>query len=432
MKVHVIGAGPTGLSVAWEIVNTTDHQVFIYDRKDCAGGSWHEPSGDKRDLHAPRMLFKQAFVNTRSLFTEMGMEWDTYFKEKDDTDLYPLLFNTFEFKDYIALCSLAFRVLYSPETYKRKSLKNSIHGLSKKGSQLLENITYSIDGVGWDVMSAYEFVESFNQVGLSSQWEQRISGRSMGLAMQKALEDKGAHFSFNTELTELKYSPDGFIAQVNMSDETKIITGDLLVLCLDNFPASVFVQNNWGEFARIHLLYSSYTCLHILLDYEYDIKIPNEVKTSLNTKWNILASVLPDGKTVSCVMCNLNEEILKTPPKKLEETVIQQLGLPKPSSSRVATGTHWDGKQWKMSQSSGVLNTQGQLPFFGECRNVALCGMMSERNTPYASIEAGIEVGRNFCHQVFGTRQALKPITITTFLLIIFLVCLLFLVFKNE
>lgn len=425
MKIHVVGAGPTGLSVAWEILNNTDHQVFIYDRKDCAGGSWHEPAGDKRDLHAPRMLFKQAFVNTRSLFKEMGMEWETYFKKRDNTDLYPFLFKNFAFKDYVALSSLAFRVLTNPGEYKRKSLKNSIQGLSKRGEKILENITYSIDGVGWDVMSAYEFVESFNQVGLSSQWEQKISGRDMGLAMQRALEQKGAVFSFNTELTDLKYSKDGFIAQ--MSDEKKI-TGDLLILCLDNFPASVFVQNNWGDFARIQLLYSSYTCLHILLDYENEIKIPNEVKTAMNSKWNILASVLPDGKTVSCVMCNLNEEILTTPPEKLEDAVIKQLGLPKPVSSRVATGTQWDGKRWKMSQSSGVLNTQGQLSFFGKCKNVALCGMMSERNTPYASIEAGIEVGRNFCHQVFGTRESLKPITITSVFLMIIIIFMIRLV----
>jgi len=416
MKIHIVGAGPTGLSVAWEILNNTDHQVFIYDRKDCAGGSWHEPIGEKRDLHAPRMLFKQAFVNTNSLFKEMGMQWETYFKKRENNDLYPFLFKNFSLRDYGALSSLSFRVLSNPEEYKRKSLKDSIHGLSKKGEIILENITYSIDGVGWDVMSAFEFVESFNQVGLSSQWEQKISGREMGLAMQNALVQKGATFVFNTELTDLKYSKDGFVAR--LSDE-KIITSDLLVLCLDNFPASIFVQNNWGDFASTKLLYSSYTCLHVLLDYDKDMKIPNEVQTSMNSTWNILASVLPDGKTISCVMCNLNEEILTTPPEKLETTIIQQLGLPKPQSSRVATGIQWDGKRWKMSQSSGVLNTQGQLPFFGECKNVALCGMMSERNTPYASIEAGIEVGRNFCHQVFGTRKSLKPFTVTSLLILL-------------
>ena len=45
MRVHVIGAGPTGMSVAWEILRSTDHEVIIYDRKESAGGSWWEPSG---------------------------------------------------------------------------------------------------------------------------------------------------------------------------------------------------------------------------------------------------------------------------------------------------------------------------------------------------------------------------------------------------
>ena len=38
MRVHIIGAGPTGMSVAWEILRSTDHEVTIYDRKESAGG----------------------------------------------------------------------------------------------------------------------------------------------------------------------------------------------------------------------------------------------------------------------------------------------------------------------------------------------------------------------------------------------------------
>ena len=43
MKIHIIGAGPTGMSLAWEILRSGDHDVTIYDRKVSAGGSWWEP-----------------------------------------------------------------------------------------------------------------------------------------------------------------------------------------------------------------------------------------------------------------------------------------------------------------------------------------------------------------------------------------------------
>jgi len=110
--------------------------------------------------------------------------------------------------------------------------------LSENGKIILSNVTYSIDGVGWDVMTAYEFVESFNQVGLSSQWEQKVSGREMGLAMQKSLLEKKINLHLNTELTDLKYLPDSFEATFS---NNKLVTDDLIILCIDNFPASIFV-----------------------------------------------------------------------------------------------------------------------------------------------------------------------------------------------
>ena len=117
MRVHVIGAGPTGMSVAWEILRSTDHEVIIYDRKESAGGSWWEPKGPKRDLHAHRIVFDNAFVNTNSLFEEMGIEWDDMFQPAD-TRVYTTTFKYLKFKDYLTLTSLAVRVLAQPRKYK--------------------------------------------------------------------------------------------------------------------------------------------------------------------------------------------------------------------------------------------------------------------------------------------------------------------------
>ena len=81
MKVHIVGAGPTGLSLAWEIKKFTDNEVHVYDRKTSAGGSWWEPDVDYRDVHAHRIVFDNAFVNTQNLFKEMGLEWNDIFEK---------------------------------------------------------------------------------------------------------------------------------------------------------------------------------------------------------------------------------------------------------------------------------------------------------------------------------------------------------------
>ena len=79
MKIHIVGAGPSGMSLAWEILRAGDHDITIYDRKPSAGGSWWEPDVNTRDLHAHRIVFDRAFVNTHSLFEEMGIQLDDIF-----------------------------------------------------------------------------------------------------------------------------------------------------------------------------------------------------------------------------------------------------------------------------------------------------------------------------------------------------------------
>lgn len=38
MRVHIVGAGPTGMSIAWELLKFTEHDVILYDKKSSAGG----------------------------------------------------------------------------------------------------------------------------------------------------------------------------------------------------------------------------------------------------------------------------------------------------------------------------------------------------------------------------------------------------------
>ena len=134
MRVHIVGAGPTGMSIAWELLRSTDHEVIIYDRKPSAGGSWWEPSTETRDIHAHRIVFDNAFVNTGSLFKEMGIKWDDIF-EPVDTDVYRVLFKNLHIQDYITLTSLAARVLARQSKYKSISLKDALGGLSESGQK---------------------------------------------------------------------------------------------------------------------------------------------------------------------------------------------------------------------------------------------------------------------------------------------------------
>ena len=429
MRVHVIGAGPTGMSVAWEILRSTDHQVTIYDRKESAGGSWWEPSGGKRDLHAHRIVFDNAFVNTNSLFEEMGIEWDDMFQAAD-TDVYKTVFKNLKPMDYLTLASLAVRVLAQPVKYKRISLKDALGELSESGEKLLKALPLIMDGVVWETMSAFEFVKSFDHVGMSKQYVQKVSGKVMSDKMQKALVDKGATFMFGHDVEKVHYEKDGY--EATFTNKTKI-KDDMLVLCIDNSKALQLVDENWGKDTLKKIGTSTYGCINVLLDYDEPIRLPKtDLEYTMETEFSLQPVVLSDNKTISCVICNLTEKVLSTDPETLKSEVIKQLCVPQPASIRIGWGSYWKDGKWSFEQSSGVLSLHGQVPFYGESSKVALCGMMSERKTPYSSIEAAIEVGRSFCHETFETRRPLHPVLITHVLFILIVLFLIIIYTRKE
>jgi len=429
MRVHIVGAGPTGMSVAWEVLRSTEHEVILYDRKKSGGGSWWEPSLKQRDLHAHRIVFDNAFVNTDSLFKEMGIHWDDIF-EKHDTKVYGTVFKNLKPRDYLTLTSLAIRVLAQPNKYKSIPLENALGEVSDSGEKLLRVLPLIMDGVTWDTMSAYEFVKSFDHVGTSNQCVQKVSGKVMCDAMQKALVDKGAKFVFETELENVQYGTNEYVAKLS---DGNLLNDGLLVLCIDNSKALKLIGNNWGKDAIKKISPSTYGCINILLDYENEICLDKtDLEYAMETEFNIQPVVLSDGKTVSCVICNLTEEILATDPDTLKAKVLEQLDLQKPKDIRIAWGSNWKDGKWSFEQSSGVLSLHGQVPFYGECSKVALCGMMSERNTPYSSIEAAIEVGRSFCHKTFKTRKPLQPFLVTYFLFILIVLALIIIYTRKE
>ena len=429
MKIHIVGAGPTGMSLAWELLRTGDHEVTVYDRKTSAGGSWWEPDEEVRDLHAHRIVFNRAFVNTQSLFNEMGISWDTMFQAKDSGEHVGFVLRSLSLRDYGTLISLFTRVLSQPKKYKSISLKEAVGTLSEKGQAVIEHLPLIMDGVTWNVMSAYEFVKNLDHVGLSTPYTQRVSGKVMCDAMEEAVMEAGGNFVFGTELVSVKYEEDSYEAQFSNGE---IIDDGMLFLCLDNSPALKLLAENWGPDADKKVRESTYGAINILIDYENPLKLKPDLEIATSTEWNLQPKVLSDGKTVSCVICHLTEDILTTDPETLKAEVLRQLKLSEPNNIRIGWGAEWNGKTWEFSQSSGVLSLHGQLPFFGKCSKVAMCGMMSPRNTPYSSIEAAVEVSRALCHEHFGTREPLQPILLSqVILLLLVLLIVLILMYRN-
>tara|TARA_B100000767_G_scaffold241928_1_gene238665 strand:- start:835 stop:2133 length:1299 start_codon:yes stop_codon:yes gene_type:complete len=430
MKIHIVGAGPTGLSLAWEIVRSTDHEVTVYERKTSCGGSWWEPDTEVRDIHAHRLLFDQ-FVNAHSFLKEMDLQWDELF-QKTSSDFLKYTLKTFEPKDYVAVVELFFRVTFTPEKYKSISLHDYFENkLSDGGKKTIEHLPINIDGVTWKHMSTFEFIKTADQLLFSTPYTQKVSGKIMNDAIEEKLLNAGVNFIFGSELQNIEYRDDGY--EASFSDGTVLSDDGMFFMCIDNSPALKLIGDNWGPLAEKKIRSATYGSICVLLDYDQFVPAGEELEILVGTRWNILVSNLPGTNTVSCVLCDLTKEILSSEPDVIKREVIHQLGFPPPADIRIGWGSEWTGEKWEFSQSSGVLGLNGQVPFFGKCPNVAMVGMMSYRDTAYSSIEAAVEVSRKLSHECFGTRRPIKKVTVSQVITITVVVLIvLILVYRNK
>ena len=420
MKVHIVGAGPTGITIAWELSKLSDIDVYLYDKKSSVGGSWWEPSKNNRNLHSHRALF-DSFVNTKQLLKEMNIRWKDVFGKLDVKDnSSKQILTQLNFNDKLQLLSRFVSYQFNEDRFKLITVKDEMSKcLSNKGKQLLSTLTYIFDGIPWDVMTMYEFIKTVDYIGLNPIPDTQIkSGWNMNMRMQQCLIKKGVKCNFNHTLIDIDYSePYKFTATFDNPEGIHIISDDMLILCVDHLNAIDMIKSNWKLNTKDILFKSAYTCLNVLLYYD-DLNFNNNIETikiAMDTPWNIIVGILDDHKTVSCVMCNMNNKsdctnlkVSETPPGDLEKEVVRQLGFPVPKNTKICWGSTWTGGKWIHEQSSGVITVDGTIPYFGKNHRVAMCGMMSERNVPFSSIEASVEIGKTFVKKYFNKSIRIK------------------------
>lgn len=423
MRVDIIGAGPTGVTIAWLMSRT--HEVHVWDLHDTCGGSWWEPGSNSEgvdpsslvpvtsslspDLHAPRVVFKDAFVNTRWLFDQMGLDWDKYFKPgaavSESIEIFLKRFSAKDYLEFAKFLILGFRD-------DGRTIKDHLEGkLSPGAERLVATLPIVMDGVDWSRMTAWEFIQSFNIVALSSSQTQKVSGRIMGQDFEKVLRKVGVKFHFNEKIVDI---------EKRIFESGKILNEkNLMILCLDPKNLKKLLRPN-SEGVEI-LEKIEYGCVNVLLHYDERPKEINSYEEVADTKWNILPTWLyNDSNILSCVLV----EPPNVPPEELLDGILNQLGLPFPKYYKFCWGSEWDGIKWVGHQSSGIYANPG-MSYESEYQNTYICGMMSKRWTPYASIEAAIEVGRDFC----GVPPS-KPIT--TILLIVLILLIIYGVQKTR
>lgn len=436
MRINIIGAGPTGISIAWELCKIPGMNIHIYDKKPDIGGSWWEPTLRERNLHSHRAIFKNAFVNTQQLFKEMGINWSDLFEDVHENFLTTVL-QHLHFYDYLSLLYHWIGFSICPSNYKKMTLKQTLYkNISKTGSQLLNALCYTFDGVPWETMTAYEFFKTLDKTWHSKMQTQKVSGFIMNNQMKNSLTRKNVLFHFNKNVVDVIYKNNSEYDLI--FEDNTILSQGLCILCVDHKSALRLVKQNWGPMATHILITGMYGAINILFRFDKILDIENTLDLSIKTPWNIMCQLLDDKKTLSCVLCNITTKspytgltVINTPPVYLEQEVLRQLKLKNVVKSKICWGSYWNQKEWIHDQTSGVISKHGPLPFFGKHTKVSMCGMMSYRETPFSSIEAAIEVGKLYTKLYFNpdlhVNESLHFTTVSFYiLLILMLLCILF------
>lgn len=409
MAINIIGAGPTGVTIAWEL-SGMGHEVHVWEKHDTCGGSWWEPE-DVRDMHAPRVLFKRAYINFRNILKEMGLKWDDYFTKSDSVEKsLDAVIKYFSFKEYLKILKLIIKSKSDPEWAKSTTLYEFFNG---SANPLIEVLPMVIDGVTWDRMTIWEFVDSIDTTLMSTPYTQNGSGRKMGKDMELALKSRSVIFHFNEELMDINYKDDSYMATFRSG---KTISDDTMILAIDPGPAKLFVKDNWGPDAKITLDEITYGSVNVLLFYED----PPIIETDVGVLAENGGKIFPVWIEQNILSCSIFRPC-GIPPERLVSWVCRMIGAPLPDDQKICWGSKWNGSIWEYEQTGGIY-TPNPIPVWGKCPHVAMVGMMSPREISFASIEAAVEVGRRFVKDNYDGQGAVYSTTASTFIIMLFII----------
>ena len=417
--VHIIGAGPTGVTIAWELAGM-GHNVHIWEKNDTCGGSWWEPHG-RRDIHSPRVLFKYAYVNFRTLLHEMGLEWNTYFvKTNVVEESFEIISKYLNLKDYLILFNLFIKAKADPSWASSVYMSGELSGeLSDDGEKVVSMLPISIDGVTWDRMTVWEFVDSIDTTLFSTPYTQSSTGRLMGTHMEDALRTRGVTFHFKEELEDIEYSQDSFTALFK-SGET--LSEGTLVLAVDPGSAKNFIKDNWDPGNLDKLTYAS---VNVLMWYKNIPDIQTGIESLVNTDGKLLIHWVDD----TILSCAIYDDTCVVEPERISNWICNLTGLPPPDDHKIAWGSEWTGAEWKHTQTSGVY-TDRPVEMWGKCSKVAMVGMMSRREITFASIESAVEVGKTFVMKSYNGSPPLYSISATSAVNLSIIAILLVIIYK--
>ena len=431
-KYIIIGAGPSGLSLAY-FLTLNGRSVELYEKDSIVGGSWKSEwvNGMYWSENAPRILSYGG--NTRSFLEDIGIA------ESDLENVYggfPLPYlkvinfirQYFTFSDYIIyiLSTVKYSFVKSKETVGDWCAKSGLSSAAKNAIRII-CITINDRPENTNINDFFRTrLASFQQFKDSNLWHQKAIGKL----------SKYSNFRLFTGTTVRRlFHQDNDIQAIEcMNEETQEVYkvfGSQFFLCTQSdgllpilTESSSHVRNNWMDFESMETWCREtyYSAFSFQLHFTEELNVPDTWCWSCTGDWTVI--ILPVSewlskksrdssiKTVwSCCITDLNNQSLVT--KKTanqstrEEVVIEclrQISLtidfPSPSIVTFAPGLVMERGGWKSRYTGFTQKRLGKLPMKGKLNNLFALGCFTDTTQPsIALMETAITASFNYILQ---------------------------------
>lgn len=412
MRYHIVGAGPAGISLAW-MLSRSKQEVHLYTDSTLVGGSWTERDPLVRDLHAWRMVFRNASPNVVSLFRSMAMRWEDYFHADAGGSLLPLLARAALPRDYLAVIALYAKVCLCG-MYRATSARDALreHGASRPFVAAIDLLCLHIDGVRSDVMTCHELFSAIDHVALSTGETQNGSGHRMCKDMERALLDSGVEIHYTTRLSSVDLSNGTLDFSGGLTVNTN---ADVAVLCVDAGALHSLTHGQMYVPTR-----GTYGSISVVFRFDAAVELRDHARL-LGCDWAPIVASLPDGYAINAVLCDTGAVssaglAAGTTPERvliaeLWRQLVEVVDLPPYVDAYVCWGSEWDAEagKWTHVQTANVITGEGYVPHHIG-KNIYTCCLLNERDTPYASMEAAVEISRRVYGVLGYNRRQFRPL----------------------
>lgn len=357
----IIGAGPSGLSLAW-ILSKFSKNILIIDGNSQIGGC-HRINRNNNGLfqtHGPKIIGH--YLNYESLLTELGLSFKQLYQDFsfDITSIGDRKLSDYSFNEIIGFITAFFNLFIDNDYGSNISMSEFMDfwKFNNGTKHYIDQLCILTDGRGADFYSLREFIQLANKQALYKVYLPKYPNDEILFpTWEKQLLLKNVTIIKNTFVS--KISTDSIIAN------NKIIYGDNIILAIPPKPlaklltASGFTNIFNNDINKWEINYSYNNYLPITLHWNTNINI-NKTIIFPTGIWNIAGIVIsnvtkfsdPRSKTV--IECTITKsDVLSTRINKtanmcsIEELVteiVYQLNLSNPTD--YAHNLVRDNNQW--------------------------------------------------------------------------------------